>query len=219
MRMSKSNIKKAEFVRPEDMEYSVYLNSDRDKEKFIKRIEQIVRSTMEYRDYIAFLKDYVNMNRCAFFNNVENAQGSKVRIEIHHEPFTLFDIVKVVVNKYIEEGIPLNDLYIADEVLDIHYRNMVGLVPLSKSIHQIVHNSNEIIIPLTIVYGDYKKFLEEYSEFIDDELLDKLERKINETKSMNTEKLEKKLTPTYVYVEVDGYTLPQKVEISGEATA
>ena len=150
-------IKIESFAAPTDMEYNVYLNTERDKEKFIKRVEKVVRSSMEYRDYIAFLKEYVNMNHCAFFNNVENAQGSRVRIEIHHEPLTLFDIVKVVVNKHIDEGIPLNDLYISDEVMNLHYTNQVGLIPLSKSIHQIVHNSNEIIIPITLVFGDYKK--------------------------------------------------------------
>ena len=205
-------IKMEEFANPEDMEYTVQLNTEKDKEKFIKRIEKVVRSSMEYRDYIAFLKEYVDMSHCAFFNNVENAQGSKVRIEIHHEPLTLFDIVQTVVNKYLEEGIPLNDLYISDEVMELHYTNKVGLIPLSKSIHQIIHNSNELVIPLTLVYGDYKAFLEEYNDYLDDNILDKLERKVLETKTIKKEMVDK-LNPSYVYVEVDGYLLPQKVEI------
>ena len=108
----------------------------------------------EYRDYIAYLKEYVDMTHCAFFNNVENSQGSRVRIEIHHEPLTLYDIVKTVVNKHIDEGIPLNDFFIADEVMLLHYTNKVGLVPLSKSVHQIIHNSNELIIPLDLLLVD-----------------------------------------------------------------
>lgn len=210
--MAKQSIRREKYGCPDDMEYSVVLNTERDKEKFIKRIENVVRASMEYRDYIAYLKEYVNMNQCAFFNNIENAQSSRVRIEVHHEPFTLFDIVKVVVNKFIEEAIPLNDLYIADEVMELHYNNKVGLIPLSKSIHQIVHNSNEIVIPLNLVYGDYKSFLEEYNDYLDEELLDKLERKINQTKTIKQEMLDK-LSPSYVYVEVDGYLLPKKVEI------
>lgn len=213
--MSKQSIRIEKYGCPDDMEYSVILNTDRDKEKFIKRIENVIRSSMEYRDYIAYLKEYVNMNQCAFFNNIENAQGSRVRIEVHHEPFTLFDIVKVVVNKFIEEAIPLNDLYIADEVMELHYNNKVGLIPLSKSIHQIVHNSNEIIIPLNLVYGDYKNFLEEYNDYLDEELLDKLERKIDQTKTIKQEMLDK-LSPSYVYVEVDGFMLPKKVEIASK---
>jgi len=211
------------YVAPEDMCYTVQLNSMKDKDKFIKRIERVIRSSMEYRDYIAYLKEYVNMNQCAFFNNVENAQGNRVRIEIHHEPLTLYDIVKVVVNKYIQEAIPLNELYIADEVMNLHYTNQVGLIPLSKSVHQIVHNSNDIIIPLHMVYGNYKQFLEEYNDYLsidetDTFILDKIENKIDESREFNKE-MANKLTPKYVYVEVEGYSLPKKVTIEGSEVA
>lgn len=213
--MSKKHIRVESFAKPDDMEYTVYLNTDRDKEKYIKRIENVVRSSMEYRDYVAYLKEYVDMGRCAFFNNVENVQGSKVRIEIHHEPLTLYDIVKTVINKYIEEAIPLNDFYIADEVMKIHYENQVGLIPLSKSVHQIVHNGTDIVIPLNLVFGDYQTFLNEYEDYIDEVIYDKLERKINETKTIKQEMIDR-LTPSYVYVDVDGFSLPKKVEIESK---
>lgn len=211
------------YATPEDMTYTIQLNSIKDKDKFIKRIERIIRSSMEYRDYINYLKEYVNMAQCAFFNNVENGQGNRVRIEIHHEPLTLYDIVKVVVNKYIQEAIPLNDLYIADEVMNIHYSNQVGLIPLSKSVHQIIHNSDDIIIPLHMVYGDYRHFLEEYNDYLsidetDTLILDKIESKINDSRAFNNEMVNK-LTPKYVYVKVDGYSLPKKVQVKDSDVA
>lgn len=212
-------IKFEKYATPDDMEYTTMLNSDRDKVKYIKRIEQIIRTSMEYRDYVNFLKDYVNMKHCAFFTNIENDAGSRVRIEIHHEPLTLFDIVQTVLNKHLEEGIPLNDLFIADEVIALHYKNQVGLVPLSKSIHQIVHHGNDLVIPLNLVYGDYKDFIDEYNDYLSEEVVAKLERKINETKTINAEKIQEKLNPTYTYVEVDGFTLPQKVEIESKELA
>lgn len=212
------SIREQTFQKPMEMEYSVILNTDKDREKFIKRVEQIIRSSLEYRDYIAYLKENVNMTKCAFFQNVENAQGSRVRIEIHHEPLTLFDIVSVVLNKFIEEGIPLDDLYIADEVMDLHYKNMVGLIPLSKSLHQIVHNSNDIIIPLSLVFGDYKDFIHEYEDYLDENIIGKIERKINDTKSFNQSMVDK-LSPEFVYINVDGYELPKKVSITKEESA
>ena len=197
----------------EDMEYTTTLETDKAKVKYVKKIEHIIRSSMEYRDYISYLKEYVDMNHCEFFTNIQNSQGSKVRIEIHHEPLTLYDIVYSVVNKFISEGIPLNDLFIADEVMDIHYRNMVGLIPLSKSLHQIIHNSDEIIIPLNIVYGNYRQFLIDYEDYLDETTIEKIERKISQTKNIKREMFDK-LNPQFVYINVDGYDLPQKVEIS-----
>ena len=197
----------------EDMEYITTLETDKAKVKYVKKIEHIIRSSMEYRDYISYLKEYVDMNHCEFFTNIQNSQGSRVRIEIHHEPLTLFDIVYCIVNKFIAEGIPLNDLFIADEVMDIHYRNMVGLIPLSKSLHQIIHNSDEIIIPLNIVYGNYRQFLIDYEDYLDESMIEKIERKISQTKNIKREMLDK-LNPQFVYINVDGYDLPQKVEIA-----
>ena len=207
------------FGNPDDMEYSVYMETDKAKSKFIKRCENMIRSSLEYRDYIAYLKDYLDMSHCAFFENVENGNGSRVKIEIHHEPLTLYDIVQTVLNKHQEEGIPINDLFIADEVMDLHYQNMVGLIPLSKSIHQIVHHGTDIVIPLSLVYGNYKKFIEEYQDYLDDYVLDKLERKVNETKTIKVEQMQNTLSPTYVYVNVDGFELPQKVAIEKESIA
>ena len=211
-------IREEAFQEPIDMEYEIRLDSDRDKEKFIKRVEQMIRSSLEYRDYIAYLKENVDMTKCAFFNSVENRSDSKVRIEIHHEPLTLFDIVSVVLTKHMEEGIPINDLYIADEVMNLHYQNMVGLVPLSKSLHQIIHNSDEIIIPLNLVFGDYAGFLREYSDYLDEHILDKIERKINETKHF-TQDMVDKLSPKFVYVNVDGFELPKKMVIEKPESA
>lgn len=216
--MGDSRIKFEKYTKPNDMEYAVSLETEKDKIKYIKRIEQIVRSSMEYRDYIVYLKNNVDMNRCAFFNNVEATSGARIRIEIHHEPLTLFDIVKTVVYKFMDEGMPLNDLYIADEVMNLHYTNKVGLIPLSKSVHQIIHNSNQIIIPLDLIYGDYKAFLEEYNDYLDEELVNKIAMKIKDTKSFKQSMVDA-LTPKYTYIDCDGFQLPQKIEDSSEAVA
>lgn len=198
MSKDSSFIRTIQTVIPEEMEYSVFINSDKDKVKFIKRCEKVIRSSNEYRDYVAFLKENIDMDKCAFWKNVSSENSKRVKIEIHHEPFTLFDIVSVVVERFLDQGYPLNDLLIADEVMELHYANMVGLIPLSKTIHQIVHNSTKIRIPLNMVYGDYTSFLtsEKYEPYVD-ELFEKLEIKINETKNLteaNFDDLRKEFT-------------------------
>lgn len=216
--MKKKYIKTIKLSAPTIMEYSVAPSSAKELNKFVKRCEKVVRSSQEYKDYISFLRENVDMDRCAFFNNISNSSNRRIRIEIHHEPFTLYDIVMTVVNKFIAEGIPLNDLMIADEVMELHYNNMVGLIPLSLTIHQVVHNSDKIIIPINLCYGDFRKFLEEYEEYIPEGLYEKLESKIAATKLINGQSFDA-LQPQFEYIEVDGVKLPQKVEIEGQATA
>lgn len=205
---------------PHTMEYEVAYDTEKDKRKFIERVKRVIRSSKEYKDYIRFLKENMDMNKCAFFPKIKHTKENKVQIEIHHEPFTLDDIVRIVISKQQEEGKPLNDLDIADEVMELHYKNMVGLVPLSTTIHQVVHSdTNKLFIPLNLCYGDYKRFYEEYQDFIkDDDILSKLEKKIKQTKEL-TEDSFNALIVQFQYLDVDGIELPERIEIEQQQIA
>lgn len=206
-------IKTVKIHMPDKMEYQVFLRTDKDTDKFIKRCEKIIRSSMEYKDYISFLREHMDMSKCAVFQNVSSAESKRIKIEIHHEPFTLYDYVAAVVERYKGEGIELNDLAIAEEVMELHYNNMVGLIPLSKTLHQMVHNSNKLKIPLSMVYGDYSKFMrsEKYEPYIE-ELYTKLENKINETKNL-TERDFDAISKEFTYIEMENVPAVEKQEI------
>lgn len=210
MATNKPSIKNTHIGTVEPGEYGVYLANDKEKKKFVSRIERIVRSSMEYKDYIAYLKDYMDMTKCAFFNNVTNTDHRKVRIEIHHEPFTLMDITVTVLTKWINEGIPLNDLLIADEIMSIHFTNRVGLIPLSQTVHEVVHNNSNVVIPLYLVYGNYKDFVAEYHDYFSDELMEKIERKIEMTKMLRSSSFEI-FNTEFEYIDVDGFQLIEKI--------
>ena len=113
---------------------AINLVTDKDKYAFINDCEQMIRTSMEYKQYIEYLKEYRDMTKCKIFTNIEGKRKgrNKIRIEIHHEPFTLYDIVNTVVNKHIACEWDLNYFSIASEVMDLHYRNLVGLIPLSS---------------------------------------------------------------------------------------
>lgn len=191
------------------MEYVVM--SDKDKIKLIKDIERIVRRSIEYKQYIKFLREEINMSECSFFENVNNKNAnSGISIEIHHEPIDLFTIVNTVVDKWIDLDMDLNPLLIAEEVMGLHYKNQVGLVPLSLTVHQLVHDG-KIFIPLQNVYGNYLSFVEEYGAYLSDNTQNILQTKLRMSKEIanpDVSILEKK----FVYLDVDGFTLPQIIE-------
>ena len=82
----------------------INLLTDKDRERFIKNVELIARGSNLYKDYIQYLKEYRDMSKCAFFNNIciGKNKRAKIRIEIHHEPFTLYDLVNIVLCKPIQ---------------------------------------------------------------------------------------------------------------------
>ena len=143
--------------------------------RYISDIENMVRNSFEYKWFIEELKNNHGMNQCSFFENVSSEDGSrKVRIEIHHEPFTLYDIVMTVYKKRQAMGEDIRPAFVANEVMWLHYMGFVGLIPLSYTIHQMVHNSY-LFIPMDKIRGSYKTFRDMYYDWIDPETLDMLD--------------------------------------------
>lgn len=191
-------------------DYSMNLSNDKNIKRGIKEIEKIVRSSQEYKDYIKYLKENVEMTKCAFFNNV-NSNVSKVKIEIHHEPLTLYDIVETVLNKHIDEDNGCVNAYeVAEEVMKLHYQDEVGLIPLSITLHKLVHNSDKIKIPLHLIYGNYIKFISDYEDYVDEKVVKKLEDKIKDTKLLTMESFDA-IKVNFSYLDVDGFKLPEYI--------
>ena len=218
--------KKGEFVKklkintPRTLDYSVPVpTNSKERDKLIKRIERTVRQSMEYRDYVQYLKQHVGLDSCIFFQNItNNGKKKRITVEMHHEPFTLYDYVNVVLQKYIDEGLPIDDLDIADEVLELHYTNQVGLVPVSKTAHQMIHNSDKLLVPLNMCYGQYSEFLEKYDKYITDDmdLYYKLEKKMDMTKNLTPESFDA-ITKEFKYIDVEGFDEVEKMELQNNA--
>lgn len=181
--------------------------TDKDKTKAILTTEKkYIRPSLEYKAYIKYLKDYMDMTKCSFFNNVKNSK--RVSIEIHHSPFSLYDITSIVAEKQMHENGEFNYFKIAEEVLKLHYQCKVGLIPLSATAHTLVHNG-ELFIPLDAPRGDYISFIKEYDKYISTDLMSNLEQMLILSKQVQNLSL---LNTKYTYMEVDGFTLPKIIE-------
>ena len=153
--------------------YDIY--SDKDFKKFINDVEAQVRKSIEYKRCIQFLKDNMGMNESPFMEGVSSKDSPKVKIELHHSPFTLFDIALIVFNKRLYYGESLELQAVAKEVCKLHYYLVVGLVALTKTEHELVHN-HYLFVPCTRVLGDYGKFMDYYHNFMTPEQLEMIDR-------------------------------------------
>lgn len=175
------------FILDEIPEYDIQdydIFNEKDNAKYLADIEKAVRSSYEYREYISYLRQYMDMNKCSFFENVSNQDTFKIKIHLHHCPLTLYDITVTVFNKrmYYKESLELE--MVAKEVMYVHYFLMVGLIPLAETVHELVHN-NYLFIPIDKVLGDYERFIEMYREWIPPETLDKLKALQDKTRLYN----------------------------------
>lgn len=174
------------------------LMDEKDRAKYIKDLERIVRGSFEYRQFIQYLRENMDMDKCAVMENVTNKDNYKVKIEIHHSPFTLYDICVTVLNRRLALGLPTNIELVALEVVGLHYYLMVGLIPLSKTVHQLVHNQY-LFVPVTNVLGFYDSFIDIYHDYISPELLETYENNLEYSQKLQEDNLKiLEERPTYI---------------------
>ena len=197
-------------------EYNLYdfdLNDEKSFKKYIQTVEKTVRSSYEYKALIQYLREYMDMNQCAFYQNVNNTDTTKVHIEIHHEPLSLYDISLIVYNKRVAFNEPLDEEYVSKEVMYLHYNLMVGLIPLAETVHQLVH-AQYLFVPTTAVLGKYKEFVDRYQPYMLPEQLEVLEHIEEATKVYDNDEAKVVLSKNYIYVDMSGsYDLPKTEDI------
>lgn len=180
------------------------LTDPKDFKKYMNDIEKkSCRGSFEYRRMVQYLREYMNMNRCSFMENVTNLTDFGIKIHLHHSPFTLYDIVNVVYLKRAVMGEQLDVEMVAKEVMYLHYRFAVGLIPLSETVHDLVHNGY-IFIPVQNVMGNYQLFYDLYHDFIPPETKDLYERILDFSEDFDPTLQNKVLQKSYVYYNIEG---------------
>lgn len=193
--------------------YDYDLADDKSFSKYIDAIERDVRSSFEYRQMVSYLRDYLDMNKCAFYENVNNIDTTKVRIEIHHAPFMLRDICYIVYNKRAHFNESLEEEMVAKEIMYLHYCLWVGLIPLAETVHELVHNQY-IFVPSTKVLGNWKEFYNRYEPYMSPEQIEGINN-IMVASNESDDRYKTLLSKKFIYVDPSGaYDLPKMEDVA-----
>ena len=189
------------------------LSNPKELNNYFKSIERICRNSHTYKKFIDFLREQVDMVKCSFYENVNNIDTFSIKIHIHHAPLTLYDIVTTVYSKRLCNHEPLSELMVAKEVMWVHYNMMVGLIPLSETVHELVHQGM-LFIPLNKVFGIYKNFASMYGLYMDPQLKANLSRAEEISRDYDISKQTKILEVNPVYIDPSGaYEFPNREEL------
>ena len=140
--------------------------------KFIKSVEKLVRTSREYKAYIELLR--TNIHALNHDNILSNVTTADVDLEFHHYPFSLYELVEVVMLKHISVNEKFTSFSIAKEIMNLHYKHQVGLVPLTETMHQLAHSGN-IFLSTKQIFGNYENFMKDYASGISRNLKDKVD--------------------------------------------
>lgn len=166
--------------------------NQKSRTKFIQTIEAFVRTSFEYKNYISYLKTEANLTYCSLMGSISEEVLGDLSIEIHHYPFTLYDIVDTVLSKQICENLPFTRMSIANEVMELHYSMKVGMVPLTLTAHQLAHTGSILINPKH-VFGDFNALMKDYRIYMSDEVKERFNFHINSTKNLELVKAQNQM--------------------------
>lgn len=127
--------------------------------KFIKSTERMVRQSTEYTNYLALIK--TNYNILNYDNVLSHISSAEASIEFHHYPFTLYDIVDIMMNHKMMTNQKFTSFSLAKEIMGLHFNQMIGLVPLTTTNHQLAHLGG-LFISTKQIFGQWEMFMGAY---------------------------------------------------------
>ena len=160
--------------------YVIYTPDDLQKK--MKKIESMIRGSLEYRGYISYIHEEQEIKTCAYF---KNWNCDDITEEFHHI-ITLYNITFAVGCKLLERLEPdeyLTTFDIAKEVILEHFNNNIPGIYLSKTIHEAYHagltqlpkNSNSLNL------GNYKDFVKKYKAYLSKSDIENITYFLNES--------------------------------------
>ena len=141
--------------------------------RFLKNVEMLVRRCNEYKLWRNYIIDVLQINTCM----ITNESIDQVTIEVHHHVPSMYTLVSALVNKHIEDHEDFCTFDIAQEAIELHFKNKIGYATLLRSIHEKFHNGY-LTIPIDMVKGDFHYFIENYSKFLDESDIDTIQSRL-----------------------------------------
>ena len=178
----KSNVEKLELYS-EEHPFSLRLrvrnfDSETSYKKFIRNCEMMIRRCQEYKLWREYILDVLQINTCF----ITHESMDEVTIEVHHHIPSLYTLVSALVNQKLDDGLDFCTFDICCESIELHFANKVGYITLLKSMHEKFHNGR-LTIPTSLIKGNYNSFIKDYSKYLDEIELEKIDSRlaINET--------------------------------------
>ena len=142
----------------------------------IDEIERIFRHSKEYRHFLKFLKEDLSMRTCDFFCSLEEYAGldfveERIDLEAHHQ-IRLYELALIAGLYLLSKNEYITVYDVVNELILMHYEDMLPFVMLSTTIHQLYHAGKYKLQNETLHLGDYKKFISKYKNYITEDVIE-----------------------------------------------
>lgn len=138
--------------------------------QFLKNVEARVRRSVTYSHYKAFLMG-LGLDHCQVLGYINSEMAT---LEMHHAILTLFDIALMVTEHLLNTYGYVTTFDVVQIIKDEHKLHHIGVVMLSKTVHQAYHSDSGFLIHPDMCIGDWVTLLQTYMDGISQDLAFKL---------------------------------------------
>jgi hypothetical protein len=144
-------------------------------EKLIAYVTRLARSSFEMGELFYIMKNFANLDKCLFYDTYTVDRFSSKNVELHHFPLKIHSVSETIANKHLAEKEHWSPFEAAEEVVECHFRFWIGLVPLSPTVHELVH-SDVVSLHLEHVPKrfQWRRFVDEYGKWMSEDVKAKL---------------------------------------------
>lgn len=134
------------------------LSDPEDYRSFLKNAIGRFRKSITYTNYKSYLMG-LGLDRCQMLGNITSEMAT---VEMHHNIITIFDIALIISEHILNTYGQICTFDLAELIRQEHINNHIPLVFLSKTAHQLYHNTDELYISPSMTFGDWWSLLERY---------------------------------------------------------
>lgn len=117
------------------------------------------RHSRTYKHYKGYLTG-LGLDHCQFLGNISNEQAT---IEMHHSILTIYDDALIITEHILNTKGKISTFDLVQLLKEEHKGNRIPLCMLSLTPHQLYHNTSEMFIHSSMIFGDWYSFLEKYN--------------------------------------------------------
>lgn len=131
------------------------------------------RHSKTYTHYKHYLYE-IGLDKCQLLGNITNEMAT---IEMHHNFLNIFDITLLITENYLNTIGYVCTFDVVQSLKEEHRNNNIPIVMLSKTAHQLFHNSDgNIVLPARMCFGYWLNLLNKYKYGITIDIANKVTR-------------------------------------------
>lgn len=164
-------------LRSPNSSYELPLLQTKDSLNDIDFYSQFIHNTVSqfrkmtiYKKYKSYLMS-LGLDHCQYLHNINSDMAT---LEMNHCILTIFDVALMISEHMINTIGYTCSFSILSELRKVHTKNLVPLVIMTKTVHQLYHNEDSFYTHPNQVFGKWVELLQTYNKGITPEICVKI---------------------------------------------